>query len=114
MLTHTNIIATLKSIVERRSRAKLPTVSMDRHCSFLPMAHLYERMLLIFYFAHGSQVAYCPTPEKVFDYYAIIQPTAVSTVPRILNKVYDVIMTEVNKSKLKRFLISQALHNEKS
>ena len=34
-------------------------------------------------------------------------------VPRILNKVYDTIMAEVGKSKIKRFLISQALHIEK-
>jgi len=34
-------------------------------------------------------------------------------VPRILNKVYDTIMAEVNKSKIKRFLISQSLYFEK-
>jgi long-chain acyl-CoA synthetase len=108
MLTHTNMLSAIKSLIERRLRADLPTFPDDRHCSFLPLAHLYERLFL-----HGSQVVYCPTPEKVFEYYPIVQPTTVAMVPRILNKVYDTVMTEVNKSKIKRFLISQALHNEK-
>ncbi|CAF1162990.1 unnamed protein product [Adineta ricciae] len=76
------------------------------------MAHLYERLVLISNFLHGTQVVYCPVPEKVFEYYPHVQPTNIPTVPRVLNKVYDTIMTEVGKSKVKRFLISQALHNE--
>ncbi|UJR25501.1 hypothetical protein I4U23_006847 [Adineta vaga] len=113
MLSHTNMLSTTKSILDRRQRGKLNPSSTHRHCSFLPLAHLYERIILLVNFIEGSQVAYCPVPEKVFDYYAIIKPTGASTVPRILNKVYDTIMTEVNKSKIKRFLINQALHNEK-
>lgn len=58
-------------------------------------------------------MAFCPIPERIFEYYPIIKPTVVSMVPRILNRVYDTIMTEVNKSKIKKFLITQALHNEK-
>jgi long-chain acyl-CoA synthetase len=113
MLSHTNILATVKGIVERRQRADPNGVTNHRHCSFLPMAHLYERINLIYAFLHGSQVACCPTPERIFEYYPIVKPTTISMVPRILNKVYDTIMTEVNNSKIKRFLITQALHFEK-
>ncbi|CAF2855035.1 unnamed protein product [Rotaria sp. Silwood2] len=112
MLSHTNILATLKGNIDRRQRAKIDAAPTNRHCSFLPMAHLYERLTLINYFLHGSQVVFCPIPEKLFEYYPIVKPTNISMVPRILNKVYDTIMTEVGKSKIKRFLISQALHNE--
>ena len=76
------------------------------------MAHLYERLVLIGSFLHGSQVVYCPIPEKLFEYYPFVKPTNIPMVPRVLNKVYDTIMAEVGKSKIKRFLISQALHNE--
>jgi long-chain acyl-CoA synthetase len=113
MLSHENILATIKGIIERRQRRNLLTPSNLRHCSFLPMAHIYERINLIYYFLHGCQIAYCPIPERIFEYYPIVKPTSVSMVPRILNKVYDTIMAEVNKSKIKRFLISQALHYEK-
>jgi long-chain acyl-CoA synthetase len=64
-------------------------------------------------FLNGTQIACCPIPERIFEYYPIIKPTSISMVPRILNKVYDTIITEVNKSKIKRFLISQALYFEK-
>jgi long-chain acyl-CoA synthetase len=112
MLSHTNILATIKSGVDRRERAKISTDPSHRHCSFLPLAHLYERAVLINNFLHGTQVAFCPIPEKLFEYYPIVKPTGACMVPRVLNKVYDTIMAEVGKSKIKRFLISQALHNE--
>ncbi|CAF3716826.1 unnamed protein product [Adineta steineri] len=113
MLSHTNILASMKGVTDRRQRANLLPHADHLHVSYLPLAHLYERLILILNFIHGSQVAYCPTPEKVFECYQLAKPTGASMVPRILNKAYDTIMTEVNKSKIKRFLISQALHNEK-
>lgn len=113
MLSHTNILSTIKSVVDRRERANLNPVDAHRHCSFLPLAHLYERVVLMLNFILGSQVAYCAIPERLFEYYTVVKPTGASMVPRILNKVYDTIMSEVKKSKIRRFLISQALHNEK-
>ena len=112
MLSHTNFLATLKGNIDRRERSNIAADPSNRHCSFLPLAHLYERLVLISSFLHGTQVAYCPVPEQVFEYYALVKPTNVCMVPRVLNKVYDVVMTEVGKSRIKRFLISQALHNE--
>jgi long-chain acyl-CoA synthetase len=114
MLSHTNILATVKGNVDRRIRANIQADPTNRHCSFLPMAHLYERLVLFSNFIHGTQVVFCPVPEKVFEYYSFVHPTNVCMVPRVLNKVYDTIMAEVGKSKIKRFLVSQALHNEKS
>lgn len=113
MLTHTNILSSTKAVLDRRQRANLNPSANHRHCSFLPLAHLYERIILILNFIQGSQVAYCPIIERLFEYYPLVKPTGSSTVPRILNKVYDTIMAEVNKSPVKRFLINQALHNDK-
>ncbi|CAF1273718.1 unnamed protein product [Rotaria magnacalcarata] len=112
MLSHGNFLSTTKAGIDRRERANMGADPTNRHCSFLPMAHLYERLTLLSHFFHGVQVVFCPIPEKLFEYYPIVKPTNLSMVPRILNKVYDTIMMEVNKSKIKRFLISQALHNE--
>jgi long-chain acyl-CoA synthetase len=112
MLSHTNFLSAIKGNADRRERAHIAANSSNRHCSFLPMAHLYERLVLISNFLHGTQVVYCPTPEKLFEYYPIAKPTNICMVPRVLNKVYDTIMAEVGKSRIKRFLISQALHNE--
>jgi long-chain acyl-CoA synthetase len=114
MLSHTNILAMLKGSVDRRERSGIHAKTSNRHCSFLPMAHVMERLVLSSNFLHGAQVVFCPIPEKVFEYYPIVKPTGIAMVPRILNKVYDKIMAEVGKSKIKRFLISQALHNDQS
>jgi long-chain acyl-CoA synthetase len=113
MLSHANILSSLKCIFELRRLSNFIPSSTNRHCSFLPMAHLYERLTITFSFLHGARNAYCPMPEKLLEYYSIIKPTGASMVPRVLNKVYDTIMAEVNKSKIKRFLITQALHNER-
>jgi len=107
------MLAAVKALLERRLRSNIVVTHMDRHVAFLPLAHLYERLSLALAFLLGVQVVYCPIPEKLFEYFAIVKPTTVGMVPRILNKVYDTIMAEVNKSKIKRFLISQALHNDK-
>jgi long-chain acyl-CoA synthetase len=114
MLSHTNILATIKGNAERRQRFNIVSKTTNRHCSFLPMAHIYERFVLIGCFINGTQVVFCSIPEKLFEYYPIVRPTNISMVPRVLNKVYDTIMGEVGKSKIRRFLISQALHNDQS
>jgi long-chain acyl-CoA synthetase len=113
MLSHTNILATVKGGMDRRDRAGRSTAITSRHCSFLPMAHVMERFILIGNFFNGIQVIFCPKPEKLFEYYPIVKPTTISMVPRVLNKVYDKVMAEAGKSKIKRFLITQALHNER-
>ena len=102
----------MKGNIDRRARGNIVAETTNRYCSFLPLAHLYERLVLLSNFIHGTQVAYCPIPEKVFEYYPLVKPTNICMVPRVLNKVYDTIMAEVGKSKIKRFLISQALHND--
>jgi long-chain acyl-CoA synthetase len=112
MLSHNNFLATIKGNIDRRERAHIAADCKNRHCSFLPMAHIYERLVLISNFLHGTQVVFCPVPEKVFEYYPIVKPTNICMVPRVLNKVYDTIMGEIGKSRLKRFLVTQALHND--
>ena len=112
MLSHTNILATVKAGIDRRQRGHMQPDPTNRHCSFLPLAHLYERLVLTTNFLNGTQVVYCPIPEKIFEYYPIVKPTNICMVPRVLNKVYDTIMAEVNKNRIKRFLITQALNND--
>lgn len=114
MLSHTNILATIKSTIDRRHRTKMEGKPTNRHVSFLPLAHLYERLVLISAFLHGSQIVYCSVPERIFEYYPIVKPTNICMVPRVLNKVYDTIMAEVGKSRIKSFLIARALHNDQS
>jgi long-chain acyl-CoA synthetase len=113
MLSHDNLVTGMICVSDRDKRAGILSNSSDRHCSYLPMAHLYERAVLLAMLSHGCQMICCPTPDKLFEYYAFVKPTRMFMVPRILNKVYDKVMGEVDKSKVKRFLVKQALRNEK-
>jgi long-subunit acyl-CoA synthetase (AMP-forming) len=91
-------MAGMKSIVDRRKRAGILSKSSDRHCSFLPMDYLYERVVLLVIPTHWYQVICCATPGILFEYYASVKPTRIFMVPRILNKAYDKIVGEVEKS----------------
>ncbi|CAF2086657.1 unnamed protein product [Rotaria magnacalcarata] len=109
MISHENLLATAKGHILRLEKANIKAPLTDRHCSFLPMAHVYERFMLLQVLLGGTQLVFCPEPEKLPYYLSIVKPTQASVVPRVLNKVYDAIMTEVNKSTIKKFLIQQAL-----
>lgn len=109
MISHENLLATAKGHLIRLDQANIKKPVTNRHCSFLPMAHIYERFILLQGLLRGTEIVFCPAPEKLPNYLSIVKPTQASVVPRVLNRVYDAIMTEVNKSKMKRFLVQQAL-----
>ena len=59
----------------------------DISISTLPLDHIFERMLLYFYFGSGIPVFFVEDPKKVADYIRTVRPTIMTVVPRILEKV---------------------------
>lgn len=114
MITHENFMAGMKATIDREKLSNILCNPSDRHCSFLPVSHLYEQAALLLMFINGCQIVCCPTPEKLLEYYALVKPTRIFMVPRVLNKIYDKVMDEVGKSKVKSFLVHQALKKDKS
>ncbi|CAF2934147.1 unnamed protein product [Rotaria sp. Silwood2] len=114
MLSNENLLAASKGNILRLERAKLKGFVTIRHCSILPLAHIFERFILLGVFLRGTQVVFCPVPEKLVEYFSIVKPTQLTVVPRILNKIYDTAMIKVSKSKIKQYLVQQALHSEES
>jgi long-chain acyl-CoA synthetase len=114
MLSHENLLATAKGHLIRLDQANIKKPITDRHCSFLPMAHIYERFILLQGLLRGTQIVFCPAPEQLPNYLSMVKPTQAAVVPRVLNRVYDAVMSEVNKSKVKRFLVHQALREQSS
>jgi long-chain acyl-CoA synthetase len=112
MLSHENLLAASRGSILRLEKGNVTKSVTARHCSFLPMAHIYERFVLLQVLLRGTEVVFCPSPEKLLDYLSIVKPTQVSVVPRVLNKVYDAVMADVNKSKIKQFLVQQALREQ--
>ncbi len=83
MLTHRN----LSSNVLAASRV-LPIDERDVTLSFLPLSHVFQRMVDYLLFSRGCLIAYARSIETVPDDLKAIRPTIVVSVPRLYEKVY--------------------------
>jgi len=88
MLSHSNI---MHVIVETSNF--LPLASGEKTISFLPLCHVYERAVSFAYCYKGAAVYFCGTdnlsgPDGDL---ASVRPVVFSTVPRLLEKVYEAI-----------------------
>jgi len=90
MLTHGNLIFTSWSAAE--SLYLLPY--MDT-LLFLPLAHVFARLIVYFSMRAGIAIAFAESMEKVADNLKEIRPHFIASVPRIFEKVYDKITSGV-------------------
>lgn len=89
MLSHNNLIS--NSIA---SQVLAPFESNWKALSFLPLNHVYERMLSTLYFYLGVSIYYAESMETIGDNLKEIKPQIFGTVPRLLEKVYDKIVAK--------------------
>lgn len=89
MLCHTNLVSNFIAVKD------LPPVKAgDRVLSFLPLNHIYERMLTYLYMYLGASVWYAESMESIGDNIRELKPVAFSAVPRLIEKVYDRIISK--------------------
>ncbi|MFI5091893.1 MAG: long-chain fatty acid--CoA ligase [Candidatus Acidiferrum sp.] len=84
MLTHTNFCS---NVADSCANVKFEPKS-DVAISFLPLAHVYGRMLDYTYLFHGITVAYVEAVEQVAQALLEIHPTLLAAVPRAFEKIY--------------------------
>jgi long-chain acyl-CoA synthetase len=89
MLSHDNLIS--NSIA---SKVLAPFQSNWKALSFLPLNHVYERMLTTLYFYLGVSVYYAESIDTIGDNLKEVHPQIFGTVPRLLEKVYDKIVAK--------------------
>ncbi|MBO9563116.1 MAG: long-chain fatty acid--CoA ligase [Niastella sp.] len=65
-----------------------------RALSFLPLNHVFERMVSYVYLFKGTAIYYAESLETIGDNLKEVKPTMFTTVPRLLEKVYDRIMSK--------------------
>lgn len=87
MLSHNNIMSNVIA-----SEKVCPVRSNHRILSFLPLSHIFERMLVYMYQYVGASIYYAESMETIGDNLKEVKPFAFSTVPRLLEKVYDKIV----------------------
>lgn len=90
MLSHKNIASNAK-----HSQGRLPIVlGKSKALSFLPVCHIYERMLLYMYQYCGVSIHFAESLETISDNLKEIHPEVMTAVPRLLEKVYDKIIAK--------------------
>jgi long-chain acyl-CoA synthetase len=89
MLSHNNLIS--NSIA---CQVLAPFEHSWRGLSFLPLNHVYERMLSTLYFYLGVSVYYAESIDTIGDNLKEVKPQIFGTVPRLLEKVYDKIVAK--------------------
>lgn len=89
MLTHQNIVSNVLGSNPRIPRVKGLEYTDIKILSFLPICHIFERMLFYLYQYNGYAVYFAESIEKMGDNIKEVQPHIMSVVPRLIEKVYD-------------------------
>jgi long-chain acyl-CoA synthetase len=84
MLSHLNFISNFKACSHIREFGM-----RDRVLSFLPLCHVYERMLNYLFQSYGMSVFYADNLEQVSEYLREVRPHTFAAVPRVLEKIYN-------------------------
>ena len=85
MLSHQNIVSDVLM-----SAPRVPLRAGDtRGLSFLPICHIFERMITYIYQYYGISIYFAESIEKISDNLKEVKPHVMSVVPRLLEKVYD-------------------------
>ena len=85
MLSHNNIVS---NVLASASRVPFPEGTYTS-LSFLPVCHIFERMILYLYQYYGVSVHFAESIEKISDNLKEIKPHVITVVPRLIEKVYD-------------------------
>jgi long-chain acyl-CoA synthetase len=107
MLSHRNILSNVVACIPC-----FPPGDEMRALSFLPLNHIFERMVTYLYLFRGTSIYYAESLETIGDNLKEVKPHMFTTVPRLLEKVYDRIMqkgSELTGAKKKLFYWAHGL-----
>ncbi|KAJ3261778.1 hypothetical protein HK103_004729 [Boothiomyces macroporosus] len=91
VLSHGNILSFIGAVEALVSKDLFPNFSKDDvHISYLPLAHIFERLMQAYMTYHGGKIGfYQGDTNKLLDDVAELKPTIFASVPRLYNKIYD-------------------------
>jgi long-chain acyl-CoA synthetase len=89
MLSHNNIVSNVIA-----SKQRVPYKAGATALSFLPVCHIFERMILYLYQYCGIQIYFAEGLDKISDNLKEVKPDTMTVVPRLLEKVYDSIIAK--------------------
>ncbi len=90
MLSHRNVVSNAIN-----STSRFPIVpGQSIALSFLPVCHIYERMLMYLYQYNGVSIYFAESLETISENLKEVKPQVMTAVPRLLEKVYDKIIAK--------------------
>lgn len=109
MLSHRNIVSTVIAC-----SARIPTYSTDVYLSYLPLAHVMERIFYLCMMYYGAKIGlYGGNIAKITEDLKILRPTIFVSVPRLYNKMYDKIQKGLSaKTGLTKKLINSGIESK--
>lgn len=90
MLSHQNVVSNAMYASER---IPLPG-GTAKALSFLPVCHIYERVIMYLYMIKGVSIYFAESMETISDNLKEHKPHVMTAVPRLLEKVYDSIIAK--------------------
>ena len=87
MLSHSNIFSNVEGCIDR-----MPANENSKVLTFLPVCHVYERMLHYLYMYMGCSIHFAESMETIGENIKEVQPDMFTAVPRLIEKVYEKII----------------------
>ncbi len=104
-LSHKNLISQIMATAKFFSLDK----DSDLALSFLPLAHIFEGMVVRFYISQGVSIYFADDIKNLGNLIREIKPTLMTSVPRMLEKVFSKIKDKIdNFSGFKKYLTNAA------
>ncbi|RXN09726.1 long-chain-fatty-acid-- ligase 5 [Labeo rohita] len=111
MLTHENVVADAAGVVKTFESVFVPVPS-DVSISFLPLAHMFERVVQTVLYSVGGRVGFFQGDIRLLpDDMKTLQPTVFPVVPRLLNRVYDKVQSGA-QTPFKKWLLNFAIEKK--
>ncbi|NBR13421.1 MAG: long-chain fatty acid--CoA ligase [Crocinitomicaceae bacterium] len=89
MLSHHNILSNVEACLD-----PIPADNSSKVLTFLPVCHIYERMLHYLYMYIGCSVYFAESMDTIGDNIREVKPDVFTAVPRLIEKVFDRIMAK--------------------
>ncbi|NWX87239.1 ACSL6 ligase, partial [Nothoprocta pentlandii] len=113
MLTHGNVVADFSGFLKVTEKVIFPRQD-DVLISFLPLAHMFERVIQSVVYCHGGRIGFFQGDIRLLsDDMKALRPTIFPVVPRLLNRMYDKIFSQADTS-LKRWMLEFAAKRKKA
>uniref|UniRef100_A0A8C1Y291 Long-chain-fatty-acid--CoA ligase n=1 Tax=Cyprinus carpio TaxID=7962 RepID=A0A8C1Y291_CYPCA len=113
MLTHRNVVSNSSAFIYV-TKPSCPIGPQDVHISYLPLAHMFERVVQGLILVHGARIGYFQGDIRtLMDDLMTLKPTVFPVVPRLLNRMFDKIYGQAN-SPLKRRILEFAFRRKEN